>query len=114
MDTGVPDRGWTSDISYLRTGQGSTPAPCRRGSPPQSDPFSRAHWGVPGKTLPPNHSGRHQKSSSTPRYLGSTRTAANLAVGDWIERIYKRRNTPLGMLGPAGYKNRTTQTTKAA
>jgi putative transposase len=46
------------------------------------------------------------------RYLGPTRTTANLAVGDWIERIYNRRNSTLGMLSPAEYK--TTQTTKAA
>ena len=68
----------------------------------QSGPFSRAHWRVAEKTLQPNHSGPQEKSSSTTRYLGPTRTAPKLAVGDWIERIYnRRRHSALGVLSPA-------------
>ena len=122
--THVPDRMWTSEITYLRTGQcwlhllcsprcllaavysaGPSMSTCSpiSSSPrsswrspraasgsrrlsctltaavwavhqrvagavrprAQSDPFSRTHWRVVQKTLPPNHSGRQQKSSST-------------------------------------------------
>jgi putative transposase len=50
------------------------------------------------------------------RYLWPTRTAARLAVGDWIERVYnrRRRHSALGMISPAEYEKRFTQTAQAA
>jgi putative transposase len=50
------------------------------------------------------------------RYLWSTKAAAKLAVGDWIERVYnrRRRHSALGMTPPVEYENRLTQTAQAA
>jgi len=50
------------------------------------------------------------------RYLWPTKAAAKLAVGDWIERVYnrRRRHSAIGMIPPAEYENRITQTTQAA
>jgi putative transposase len=50
------------------------------------------------------------------RYLWPTRTAAKLAVGDWIERVYnrRRRHSALGMINPVEYEHRFTQTAQAA
>lgn len=50
------------------------------------------------------------------RYLWPTRAAAQLAVGDWIERVYNRRRrySAIGIVSPAEYENRFTQTAKAA
>jgi putative transposase len=50
------------------------------------------------------------------RYLWSTRAAAKLAVGDWIERIYnrRRRHSAIGMFSPVEFENRLTQTAQAA
>jgi len=44
------------------------------------------------------------------RYLWPTRTAARLAVGDWIERVYnrRRRHSALGMISPVEYEKRFT------
>jgi putative transposase len=45
-----------------------------------------------------------------------SRTAAKLAVGDWIERVYnrRRRHSALGMISPVEYEHRLTQTAQAA
>ena len=50
------------------------------------------------------------------RYLWPTRTAAKLAVGDWIERVYnrRRRHSALGMISPVEYEDRFNQTAQAA
>ena len=50
------------------------------------------------------------------RYLWPTRTAAKLAVGDWIERVYnrRRRHSTLGMISPVDYEDRFNQTAQAA
>ncbi len=50
------------------------------------------------------------------RYLWPTKAAAKLAVGDWIERVYnrRRRHSAVGMISPAEYENRLTQTAQAA
>ena len=48
------------------------------------------------------------------RYLWPTRAAAKLAVGDWIERVYNRRHSALGMNSPVEYENRFNQTAQAA
>ena len=50
------------------------------------------------------------------RYLWPTKTAAKLAVGDWIERVYnrRRRHSAIGMIPPVEYENRFTQTAQAA
>jgi putative transposase len=50
------------------------------------------------------------------RYLWHSRTAAKLAVGDWIERVYnrRRRHSALGMISPVEYERRFTQTAQAA
>ncbi|WP_086009213.1 IS3 family transposase [Mycobacterium xenopi] len=50
------------------------------------------------------------------RYLWPTKTAAKLAVGDWIERIYnrRRRHSALAMMSPVEFEDRLTQTAKAA
>jgi putative transposase len=50
------------------------------------------------------------------RYLWPSRTAAKLAVGDWIERVYsrRRRHSALNMLSPVEYEDRFTQTAQAA
>jgi len=42
--------------------------------------------------------------------------AAKRAVGDWIERVYnrRRRHSALGMISPAKFENRFTQTAQAA
>ena len=44
-----------------------------------------------------------------------TGTAAKLAVGDWIERVYnRRRHSALGMISPVDFEDRLTQTAQAA
>ncbi len=50
------------------------------------------------------------------RYLWAGRTAAKLAVGDWIERVYnrRRRHSSLGMITPVDYEDRFNQTAQAA
>jgi transposase InsO family protein len=50
------------------------------------------------------------------RYLWPSRTAAKLAVGDWIERVYnrRRRHSSLGMITPVDYEDRFNQTAQAA
>jgi putative transposase len=50
------------------------------------------------------------------RYLWPTRTAARLAVGDWIERVYnrRRRHSAIGMISPVEYEKKFTQTAQAA
>jgi putative transposase len=50
------------------------------------------------------------------RHLWPTKAAAKLAVGDWIERVYNRhrRHSAIGMISPAEYENRITQTAQAA
>ena len=50
------------------------------------------------------------------RYLWPTKATAKLAVGDWIERVYnrRRRHSSIGMIPPAEYENRITQTAQAA
>ena len=50
------------------------------------------------------------------RYLWPTKATAKLAVGDWIERVYnrRRRHSAIGMISPADYENRHTQTAQAA
>ena len=50
------------------------------------------------------------------RYLWSTKAAARLAVGDWIERVYnrRRRHSALGMISPVEFEYRFTQTAQAA
>jgi putative transposase len=50
------------------------------------------------------------------RYLWSTKAAAKLAVGDWIERVYnrRRRHSALDMISPVDFEDRLTQTAKAA
>ncbi|XTP35530.1 integrase core domain-containing protein [Mycobacterium sp. TJFP1] len=49
------------------------------------------------------------------RYLWPNQ-GAELAVGDWIERVYnrRRRHSAIGMTTPVDYENRITQTTHAA
>jgi len=70
---------------------------------------------VPGKNAAADSFWATLKVEFYDRHLGPTRTAAKLAVGDWIERIYnRRRRSALGMLSPAEYENRTTQAAKAA
>jgi putative transposase len=56
------------------------------------------------------------KSRVYDRYVWPTRTAARLAVGDWIERVYnrRRRHSALGMISPVEYEKRFTQTAQAA
>jgi hypothetical protein len=47
------------------------------------------------------------------RYLGPTRTAAKLAAGYWIERIYnRRRRSAVACSAQPNTRNRTTQTTR--
>jgi putative transposase len=50
------------------------------------------------------------------RYTWPTKSAARLAVGDWIERVYnrRRRHSKLGMISPVAFENRHTQTAQAA
>jgi putative transposase len=50
------------------------------------------------------------------RYLWPTKSAAKLAVGDWIERVYnrRRRHSALGMISPVDFEDRLNQTAKAA
>ena len=50
------------------------------------------------------------------RYSWSTKAAAKLAVGDWIERVYnrRRRHSALAMMSPVDFENRFTQTAQAA
>jgi putative transposase len=50
------------------------------------------------------------------RYLWSTKAAAKLAVGDWIERIYnrRRRHSAIDMISPVDFEDRLTQTAQAA
>jgi transposase InsO family protein len=45
------------------------------------------------------------------QYLWPTKLAAKLAVGDWIERVCnrRRRHSALGMISPAKFENRFTQ-----
>ena len=44
-------------------------------------------------------------------YLWPTKATAELAVGDWIERVYnrRRRHSAIGMISPADYENRHTR-----
>ncbi len=50
------------------------------------------------------------------RYLWPNKSAAKLAVGDWIERIYnrRRRHSALGMISPVDFEDRLNQTAQAA
>ena len=50
------------------------------------------------------------------RYLWPTKSAAKLAVGDWIERVYnrRRRHSALGMISPVDFEDRLNQTARAA
>ncbi|MBS4730183.1 IS3 family transposase [Mycobacterium sp. SM1] len=50
------------------------------------------------------------------RYLWRTKTAATLAAGDGIERVYNRRrgHSALAMICPVEFENRLTQTAQAA
>lgn len=50
------------------------------------------------------------------RYLWPTKTAAKLALGDWIERVYnrRRRHPALAMMRPVEFEDRLTQTAQAA
>jgi transposase InsO family protein len=50
------------------------------------------------------------------RYLWPTRSAAKLAVGGWIERVYnrRRRHSALGMISPVDFEDRLNQTAQAA
>ena len=50
------------------------------------------------------------------RYLWPTKTAAKLAVGDWIERVYNRLrlHSAIGMISPVDFENQLTQTAHAA
>ena len=50
------------------------------------------------------------------RYLWPTTADAQLAVGDWIERVYnrRRRHSVIGMIPPAECETRITQTAQAA
>ena len=49
------------------------------------------------------------------QYLWPVRAAAGRAVGDWIERVYKRRpHSALGMISPVEYEDRFNQTAQAA
>ena len=50
------------------------------------------------------------------RHLWPSRVAAKVAVGDWIERVYnrRRRHSALGMIRPAEYEDRFSQTAQAA
>jgi Integrase core domain len=50
------------------------------------------------------------------RYLWSTKAAAKLAVGDWIERVYnrRRRHSAIAMMSPVDFEDRLTQTAQAA
>lgn len=50
------------------------------------------------------------------RYLWTTKAAAKLAVGDWIERVYnrRRRHSSIGMIAPVTYEEQITQTAQAA
>jgi putative transposase len=44
------------------------------------------------------------------RYPWSPKSAAKLAVGDWIERVYNRhRHSGIGMVSPVEFENRRTQ-----
>jgi transposase InsO family protein len=56
------------------------------------------------------------KSEFYHRYTWPTKSAARLAIGDWIERIYnrRRRHSKLGMISPVHFENRHTQTAPAA
>jgi putative transposase len=40
--------------------------------------------------------------------------AARLTVGDWVERVYNRRRSALGMISPVEFENRISQTAQAA
>jgi putative transposase len=42
------------------------------------------------------------------RYPWSPKSAAKLAVGDWIERVYNRRHSGIGMISPVEFENRRT------
>ena len=48
--------------------------------------------------------------------FGTSRAAARLAVGDWMERVYnrRRRHSAIGMISPVEYEHRFTQTAQAA
>jgi predicted ATPase len=50
------------------------------------------------------------------RYLWPIKAAAKRAVGDWIERIYKRRrrHSAIGMISRVDFEDRLTQTAQAA
>ena len=50
------------------------------------------------------------------RYLWPTKSAAKLAVGHWIERVYnrRRRHSALGMISPVDFEDRLNQTAQAA
>ena len=50
------------------------------------------------------------------RYQWPTKSAAKLAVGDWLERVYnrRRRHSALGMISPVDSEERLNQTAQAA
>jgi putative transposase len=50
------------------------------------------------------------------RHLWPTKTAATLAVGDWIERVYnrRRRHSAIGTISPVEFEGQLTQTARAA
>jgi putative transposase len=172
FDTGEPDRVWTSDITYLRTGEGwlylcavrdgcsrrvigwavddhmrtdlvesaVAMAVAMRGeladrvilhadrgcqyTSTQLARFARKHnlvrsvgrTGVCWDNAAAESFWATMKVEFYDRYLWSTKAAAKLAVGDWIERVYnrRRRHSALGMTPPVEYENRLTQTAQAA
>jgi len=50
------------------------------------------------------------------RYHWHSKTAAKVAVGDWIERVYNRRrhHSAIAMISPVIFEDRLTQTAQAA
>ncbi len=172
FDTGELDRVWTSDITYLRTGQGwlylcavrdgcsrrvigwasdehlrtelvesaVAMAVAMRGelayqvilhadrgckyTSAQLDKFADRHnvarsvarTGVCWDNAAAESFWANLKVEFYDRYLWPTKTAAKLAVGDWIERVYnrRRRHSAIGMISPVDYEYRFTQTAKAA
>ncbi|EUA76217.1 reverse transcriptase family protein [Mycobacterium xenopi 4042] len=94
----------------------STPRHSSRGSPASTTWCARWRTAVCWDNAQQESFWATLKVEFYDRYLWPTKTAAKLAVGDWIERVYnrRRRHSALAMMRPVEFEDQLTQTAQAA